>query len=147
MTRAAAGRRLQLPLGEVRNEAKPRSRISMSRISRSRARTAPEPERPIKGSRTRQSVPEVSYPRLEPFKHVEVAIGDPADPQDVAEFEHIIYRSLREKENAIPPLRFAQEEITMKDRALLIDSVCRIQYKLQLATNSFYRFIGILIGT
>jgi hypothetical protein len=143
MTRLGTARRLQTGLGDLYSEVKPRSRVSLARISGHRA-NPPQADKPVKGVRAIQSLPEFSSVRPEPFKHVEVPIGDRSDPQDVAEFEHIIYRSLREKESAMKPLRFEQEEITLKDRNLMIDAICRMQYKLQLATNSFYRFIGIL---
>jgi hypothetical protein len=81
---------------------------------------------------------------MERFDHSEVPIGDPEDPQDVVEFEHIIYRSMRSKENATRPLQFAQTEITMRDRNMLIDTVARFHYRLGLTTNALYRFIGIL---
>ena len=62
---------------------------------------------------------------------------------DVAEYEHLIYRTLRQREIADEKLVFRQTEITMKDRDLLIDALCRFHYKLGLMTNTFYRFIGI----
>jgi hypothetical protein len=74
---------------------------------------------------------------------VEVPIGDSHDPQDVAELEHIIYRSLRQKDLMTSPLRFTQFDLTLKDRNIQIDAICRIHYKLGLMTNTFYRFVGI----
>jgi hypothetical protein len=74
---------------------------------------------------------------------VEISIGDPDDPQDVVEFEHIIYRSMRSKENPTQ-LHFAQPDISMRDRGLLVDALDRFHYKLGLTTNTLYRFIGIL---
>ena len=78
------------------------------------------------------------------FQHQEVIIGDKNDPQDVFEFEHIIYRTLRTRENNMKPIEFHQNEISLRDRNLLIDCICRYHYKLGLMTNTFYRFIGIL---
>jgi hypothetical protein len=73
-----------------------------------------------------------------------VPIGDRSDAQDAVDFEHIIYRSLRDRERAIYPIQFRQTEITLKDRNLLIDAIDRFHYKLSLATNTLYRFIGIM---
>jgi hypothetical protein len=101
-------------------------------------------EMPTKRLIPSQSKPEMVFTAPDPFTHVEVPIGSKADPQDVAEFEHVIYRSLRDKENAARPLRFNQDEITVRDRNLLVDAMCRIHYKLSLTTNTLYRFIGIL---
>ncbi|KAH0786690.1 Cyclin, N-terminal domain containing protein [Histomonas meleagridis] len=96
----------------------------------------------------RQPVQKVSQitrviPR-EPFKHTEIPIGSIEDPQDVVEFEHIIYRTMRQNEISAIPLTFNQKEITMKDRNLLVDAMCRFHFKLCLTTNGFYRFLGIL---
>ena len=79
-----------------------------------------------------------------PFKHTEIPIGDINDPQDVVEFEHIIYRTMRQDEISSVSLCFNQKEITMKDRNVLIDAMCRFHFKLCLTTNGFYRFVGIL---
>jgi hypothetical protein len=81
---------------------------------------------------------------MERFHHTEVPIGDPEDPQDVVEFEHIIYRNMRSKENVSQPLQFLQTEITLHDRNMLVDALDRFHYKLGLTTNALYRFIGIL---
>jgi hypothetical protein len=82
--------------------------------------------------------------QVPPFHHREIHIGDPENPQDVSDFEHIIYRNMRGKENSARRLRFTQNEITLRDRSLLIDALDRFHYKLGLTTNGFYRFIGIL---
>jgi hypothetical protein len=78
------------------------------------------------------------------FIHHEVPLGDRSDPQDLTEFEHIIYRSLRGKEISARRLRFAQTDITLHDRSILIDALDRFHYKLGLTTNALYRCIGIL---
>jgi hypothetical protein len=44
------------------------------------------------------------------FLDHEVPIGE-----DVVEFEHIIYHSLREKENSMPRLLFTQTDIMIRD--------------------------------
>ena len=112
----------------------PLGRISTNRLSRpvSFKSTHSEPKQ------------EKEYVQLPQFKHKEVPIGSIEDPQDVAEFEHIIYRTLRAEEIAMKPLEFIQKDITLRDRNMIIDAVCRYHYKLGLMTNTFYRFIGIL---
>ena len=89
------------------------------------------------------SAPPVPAQKLPDFHFKTVEIGDPEDPMDVAEYEHLIYRTLRQRELAEDVLSFRQSEITIKDRNLLIDALCRFHYKLGLMTNTFYRFIGI----
>lgn len=83
------------------------------------------------------------YPPLPHFDHIEVPIGTSKDPLDIVEFEHIIYRTLRSEENLRKPIKFNQIEITMKDRNLMVDAICRFHYKLGVMTNTFYRFLGI----
>ena len=125
-------------------EGKVRQRVPLARVSNSRVAKQVAEERPLKAPKEKAvHIPEPQA-RLEPFVHKEVAIGDKMDTQDVAEYEHIIYRSLRQKEAAMKPLTFNQKEITIKDRNLLIDAICRMHFKLGLTTNAFYRCIGIL---
>lgn len=81
--------------------------------------------------------------QLPEFHFSTIPIGDSSDPMDVAEYEHIIYRTMRQRELAAAPVVFNQTHITLKDRNLLIDALCRFHYKLGLMTNTFYRFIGI----
>ena len=146
-SRIAVARRSSNVAAAAVNEAKGKLRVPLSRITNSRAVRQSAADRvPPKVTREKpapvhQPTPQV---RLEPFHHSEVPIGDPTDPQDVAEYEHIIYRSLRQKEKIMQPLKFDQKEITLKDRNLLIDSICHMHYKLSLATNTLYRCIGIL---
>jgi hypothetical protein len=94
----------------------------------------------VKSNPVRYSQPTV----VRPFKHTEIPIGHRDDPQDAVEFEHIIYRTLRDREMLMRPLEFNQPEITLRDRNLLIDALDRFHYKLSLTTNALYRFIGIL---
>ena len=124
------------------NDAKNGMRLPLSRISTNRYGHAPLQKKPVQHVTNPQ--PKQEYTRPEPFIHRDVEIGDPEDPQDVVEFEHIIYRSLRSQENSMKPLEFRQREITIEDRNLLVDAICRFHYKLALMTNTFYRFIGIL---
>jgi hypothetical protein len=144
MNRIAAARRVPSVAIDLRNDIKPRYRMPMERISTNRFSLPQEPDRPIKPISTAQSTAVLDSLRPLPFKHVEIPIGNRSDPQDVAEFENIIYRGLRDKENAMRPLRFNQTEITLKDRNCLVDATSRIHYKLTLTTNTLYRFIGIL---
>lgn len=70
-------------------------------------------------------------------------MGDPADPIDVAEYEAIIYRELRIREFQTPQLSLPLGGITVEERNLMVDAICRFHYKLGLKTNSFYRFLSI----
>jgi hypothetical protein len=163
MNKVTAARRTGTSIAAQPAESKGRNRVPLGRISSNRLYRAPVVEtKSARGptpaearmsrisslSRISQIHPSgsvlaapISGP--EPFRHVEVPIGDVQDPQDVAELEHIIYRSLRQKDAMVTPLRFQQSSITIKDRNCQIDAVCRIHYKLGLMTNTFYRFVGI----
>lgn len=121
--------------------AKGETRVPLGRISNSRVARQPMSART---GRENIEPPQTRRAPLEPFHHKEVPIGDPHDPQDVVEYEHVIYRSLRQKETAMRPLRFEQNEITLKDRNILVDALCRVHYKLSLATSTLYRCVGIL---
>ncbi|KAH0788822.1 Cyclin, N-terminal domain containing protein [Histomonas meleagridis] len=79
-----------------------------------------------------------------PFVHVELPIGLPCDPQDVTEFEHIIYRSMRVRETNLPEFTVQQTEMTPNDRSTMVLWLCRMHYKCQLTTETFHRSIGIL---
>ena len=146
-SRIAVARRSSNVAAAAVNDAKGKLRVPLGRITNNRVIRQSAADRvPTRVTRDRsasahQPAPQV---RLEPFHHVEVPIGDSNDPQDVTEYEHIIYRSLRQKEKAMNPLTFEQKEITLKDRNLLIDKICHMHYKLSLATNTLYRCIGIL---
>jgi hypothetical protein len=122
------------------NAVRPRGRVPLSRISSNQRLRA---EKLAKAGPIQSSIVIISLP-TEPFLHEEISIGDPEDPQDVVEFEHIIYRSVRSKEKVTPLLQFSQSEISMRDRCLLVDALDRFHYKLGLTTNTLYRFIGIL---
>jgi hypothetical protein len=130
-------------VSETHTDARPKSRAPLTRISNN-LRVRPAGTDPTLKPVAARPVVTVEPPRPSVFSHREVPLGDREDPQDVVEFEHIIYRSLRGKESAARPLRFAQTEITLRDRSLLIDALDRFHYKLGLTTNALYRFIGIL---
>jgi hypothetical protein len=127
---------------------KQKSRVPLATIS-SNQRMPLLSRRPshslLKDDLLRQSLPAILLLPIPPdrFHHSEVPIGDETDAQDVVEFEHIIYRSLRSRELSMRPIQFRQTEITLKDRNLLIDAINRFHYKLALTTNTLYRFIGI----
>jgi hypothetical protein len=134
-------------------EAKARPRMALGRVSNA-GRTGGVPT--ARKSQVINKSPSVHpssttaasiiVPSVEPrqeFHFSPVPIGDFSDPMDVAEYEHIIYRSMRERELAAPQIVFNQTLITIKDRNLLIDALCRFHYKLGLMTNTFYRFLGI----
>jgi G2/mitotic-specific cyclin 1/2 len=143
MSRIAAARRgVASSTSETHIEGKPK-RAPLARISNNTRLRAPVPDRASKPT-VREPAITIEPPAPVTFHHHEVPIGDPEDPQDVAEFEHIIYRSLRGKEGSLPRLRFTQPDITLRDRSLLVDALDRFHYKLGLTTNALYRFIGIL---
>lgn len=83
------------------------------------------------------------FEKLPDFKFDIVQIGEAEDPMDVVQYEHIIYRTLRQREFQFKKVVFEQSEITLLDRNLIIDALCRFHYKLGLTTNTLYRFIGI----
>ena len=145
-SRIAVARRSSNVVAAAVNDAKGKMRVPLGRITNNRP-VRQSADRAVSRA-TREGRPVAHQPspqvRLEPFHHVEVPIGDPSDPQDVTEYEHIIYRSLRQKERMMQPLKFEQAEITLSDRNALIDSLCHMHYKLSLATNALYRCIGIL---
>jgi transcription initiation factor TFIIIB Brf1 subunit/transcription initiation factor TFIIB len=51
---------------------------------------------------------------------------------------------MRVSEVEFPEAVVEQTEISLQDRALLVDWMCRLHYKAQLTTESFYRAVGIL---
>lgn len=116
-------------------ELKTRQRVPLRYISNNASR------QPI--ARRQQPTINIKEP-IKPFHHLELEIGDPTDPQDIVEYENIIYRTMRQQELAAKKHIFRQTEITLKDRNLLIDAMCRFHFKLGSTTNTFYRFIGVL---
>ena len=119
------------------NQPQKPQRIPLSLISNGTGSTSPNQNTQHK---------QISYHQLPytPFIHVELPIGLPCDPQDVTEFEHIIYRSMRIRELKIPEFSVQQTEITPSDRGMMVLWLCRMHYKCQLATETLHRCIGIL---
>lgn len=81
------------PYGDVKRK----QRAPLTRISNNQRVRDPVADQILKPT---PSQPVVSLELLPftTFRHREIPIGDQTDPQDVMEFEHIIYRSLRTKE-------------------------------------------------
>jgi hypothetical protein len=147
MSRIAMRKRTSSSISAAPDEIRKPARVALGVISSNRQvpRLCQMSRNSAKDDPVRQSLPSLILPVIQArFTHVETPIGDRSDCQDVVEFEHIIYRSLRNKELTYRPLQFRQTEITMKDRNLLIDAIDRFHYKLALTTNTLYRFIGIL---
>ena len=117
-------------------------RIPLSRVSNNVH--ASSRNVPVQRRIPREVAPPPKVERMEPFNFTPVALGNPADVLDVAQYENEIYRTLRQCEKKAPTLSFHQTDITLTDRNLLVDAVCRVHYKLGLTTNTFYRFLGIL---
>jgi len=140
----------------VPTEMKARSRVPLSRIANPKSSAVP-PARKSTSTRCPQqkvSMTPTNSDSVSPntsilhtndatFKFTPLTIGQPNDPSDVIQYENIIYRTMRIKEQTMKPLTFHQTEITLKDRNCLIDAICRYHYKLSLTTNTLYRFIGI----
>ncbi|KAK8900586.1 hypothetical protein M9Y10_002915 [Tritrichomonas musculus] len=124
------------------NDIRHAGRVPLRQISTNRLQHA-QNQKKVLSPANNPAPTQREYVHPEPFVHKEVPIGDIEDPQDIVEFEHVIYRTLRAEENAASALEFNQNEITLKDRDLLIDAICRFHYKLGLMTNTLYRFIGI----
>jgi hypothetical protein len=76
--------------------------------------------------------------------HSEIAIGLSSDPQDVTEYEHIIYRSMRERETFFSKSAVEQTEIGSPDKDCLVDWMCRLHYKAHVTTESLFRAVGLL---
>ncbi|OHT03066.1 Cyclin, N-terminal domain containing protein [Tritrichomonas foetus] len=128
--RQQSGKQYRVPLGEISN-AVPKYQL----------------QKPAPQQIHEQFVPMIidERPKYEPLVHDEFPIGSIDDPQDVAEYEHIIYRSMRERENQpMPESHVIQKEITLKTRGIVVDRLCRLHYKCQLTTITFYRCVGIL---
>ncbi|EAY00902.1 Cyclin, N-terminal domain containing protein [Trichomonas vaginalis G3] len=134
-----------LPTRKTNMDQVTHQRVALSRVSNTKIQPIASARKSLIHHPTPsvQAAPEpVAKPAPE-FHFKPVSIGDPLDPMDVAEYEHFIYRTMRQRELTEEPLVFNQQEITLKDRNLLIDALCRFHYKLGLTTNTFYRFIGI----
>ena len=142
-SRIAAARRSTNVTSHAVIEEKGRTRVPLGRISNNRVvrqSVASHAPRESRGP-PHQPTPQI---RLEPFHHLDLHIGHADDPQDVSEYENIIYRTLRQREKIMTPLKFEQKEITLKDRNMLIDTLCHMHYNLSLATSTLYRCIGML---
>lgn len=122
----SVGKQIRVPLQEIKNAVPVHDQQKISLVN--------------------EDIPTIidERPPFVPFYHVEYPIGYEDDPSDVTEYEHIIYRSQRQKELQVQPALVTQTEITPDDRCALIDSLCRLHYKAQLTTITFYRCVGIL---
>lgn len=124
------------------NPAK-RTRVPLQEISNA----VVKPSRPEPQNRQHQvEVPTIidERPPFIPFVHVEYPIRRDDELCDCEEYFNIIYRSMRQKEYNLPQSKVAQTQISGDDRCKLIDSLCRLHYKTQLTTITFYRCVGIL---
>ena len=118
---------------------------------RAKRRVSVNPDQTLKPSIIRSSskaeIGKCSLPATEEndldFKFKPCQIGDPAEPLDVCKYQHIIYKTFRKKEIERKDIQFNQMSFTLFDRHVVVDSICRIHYKLGSTTNTFYRFIGI----
>ena len=97
-----------------------------------------------------QQIQQIRFPviqnkeEVQQFYHIEFPIGLPYDPQDITEYEHIVYRSMRLREEYLPEFNVPQKEITSEDRSDAVHWLCRLHYKCQLTTETLHRSIGIL---
>jgi hypothetical protein len=133
-------------LAAAQKQAKGTGRAPLSRLSSNvMGSNRAAPDRLSKKASTRGQVSgQVQHVQLKPFHYVDITIGDKEDPQDVADYESFIYRTMRQRDEAMEPLRFEQRSITIKHRNVLIDAICRYHYKLGMTTSTLYRFVGIL---
>ncbi|OHS94717.1 Cyclin, N-terminal domain containing protein [Tritrichomonas foetus] len=74
------------------------------------------------------------------FPFIDISFGNPFDPQDICEYDPIIYHEMRKDECQICSnlKEFAPQEILPVDRACLIDWMCRLNFKCQLSTNTLF---------
>jgi hypothetical protein len=115
------------------------------RISNNRVVARALPDALIKRASSRGAATgQIQQISLRPFHYIDVTIGEKEDPQDVTEYESFIYRTMRQRDEAMEPLRFEQNSISVKNRNVLIDAICRYHYKLGMTTSTLYRFVGIL---
>jgi hypothetical protein len=143
MSRAATLRRTIGSITEHLKDNKPHSRVPLSRISNNRILRRPPADSLLKKAPSETlAAPCSQSPEL--FHFADLPIGEKDESQDIADLASYVYRTARQCDLSMPPMRFEQRSITMKDRNLLIDSMCRYHSKLELMTNTFYRFIGIL---
>jgi hypothetical protein len=117
-------------------------RVRLSRVSSNLSGRRANAERVIKPTPS-QLAAMMNLVTAGSFIHTEIPIGDSDDLQDVVEFKHIIYRSMRSKEQLSASFRFSQPELTLRDRNLDIDAFDRFHSKLGLTTNALYRLVGI----
>ena len=121
-------------------------RVPLSRVSNNtrQSRNVPATRKITRETAAPPSQAPPRLVRMEPFHFTPISLAEKGDVLEVAEYENEIYRTLRQREKRENHLSFHQTEITFHDRNLLIDSICRVHYKLCLTTNTFYRFLGIL---
>lgn len=110
-------------------------RAPLSSVTNGSAAAAPPISRPPVISRARPT---------ERFHHTEIPIGEPNDVLDVAQYEHIIYRTMCQNELDNPIPAYHQDNISASDRNAAIDAISHIHYRLGLTTNGLYHAIGIL---
>ena len=78
------------------------------------------------------------------FPKIEISFGNPLDAQDIYEYEPLIYREMRNKENRNRDGPIPSQDFTPTDRACLCDWLCRLNFKCQLSTNTLYVTMGIV---
>lgn len=117
-------------------------RIPLSRVSSNYSRgdllSKPQSRESLRAPSARQAQ------QPQQFEFINYQIGDLDNAQDVVQYEGFVYRSLRQKELKEAVLQFIQRDITLKDRNILVDALCRFHFKLNCLTNTFYRMVGIL---
>lgn len=78
------------------------------------------------------------------YKHIECPIGDPRNILDVTQYQHIIYRTLCQKELEIKRNFFIQDELSFLERGIAYDGMSHVHYRLNLSTNGLYIGFGIM---
>ena len=129
---ALAGLSSHRILGEAYN------RLPLSNVSNARA--IHEEKNQIQSTR-----PNLCRSRsVEKFSHKECSFGDPSNPLDVTEYQHIIWRSLCQNELSEKPISLRQDEIKSIDRGIAFDNMSHVHYRLGLGTNGLYIAYGIM---
>lgn len=73
-----------------------------------------------------------------------IQIGDELNPQDVVQYEYIVYNEMKKRECRYPRCSFECLDVTAEERCKYINEIDRIHFKCQLTTNTFYRAVGII---
>lgn len=117
--------------------ADPSSRMPLSNVSNVRMVSEDKNYHSTRSNYTRSR-------SVERFSHKECSFGDPKNPLDVTQYQHIIWRSLCQNELNERPVVFRQEELNSTDRGIAFDNMSHVHYRLGLGTNGLYIAYGMM---